>query len=85
MSGCRQFVTLLDAYADGELEPEHVLAWRSERWSPHPPLYYAVVKSTMAICGTQEACIRAPSVLCHAGIAALLVVHSLSSSPSLRV
>jgi anti-sigma factor RsiW len=25
MSGCRQFVTLLDAYADGELEPEHVL------------------------------------------------------------
>ena len=25
MSGCRKVVTLLDAYADGELEPEHVL------------------------------------------------------------
>lgn len=48
-----------------------VIAWRSERWSPHPPLYYAVVKATMAVCGSGEACVRAPSALAHAGAAAL--------------
>ncbi len=51
-----------------------VFTWTSERWSPHPPLYYAVVKASMAVCGATEACVRGPSALAHAGAAALAAV-----------
>lgn len=53
-----------------------ILAQRGEAYggAHHPPLYFVVVKGAMAVCGTSEACVRAPSVLADAGIAAVLVV-----------
>jgi 4-amino-4-deoxy-L-arabinose transferase-like glycosyltransferase len=53
-----------------------ILAQRGEAYggAHHPPLYFLVVKGAMALCGTSEACVRAPSVLADAGIAAVLVV-----------
>lgn len=50
MSGCREFVTLLDAYADGELEPEQVLTLEAHladcaSCSPRLQLEHAMKKS----------------------------------------
>lgn len=53
-----------------------ILAQRGEAYggAHHPPLYFLVVKGAMAVCGTSEGCVRAPSVLADAGIGAVLVV-----------
>lgn len=53
-----------------------ILAQRGEAYggAHHPPLYFLVVKGAMAVCGTGETCVRAPSVLADAGVGALLVL-----------
>lgn len=52
-----------------------ILAMRGEAFggAHHPPGYFLLLKGTMAICGAHEVCVRAPSVLGNAGIAAVLV------------
>lgn len=40
----------------------------------HPGGYFLVVKGAMAICGAREACVRMPSVLANAALAAVIVV-----------
>lgn len=53
-----------------------IFAMRNEAYggAHHPPGYFLVLKATMAVCGTSEACVRMPSVLANAGVAALVVV-----------
>ena len=52
-----------------------MLAMRSDRGtSVHPPLYSAVLRTTLSTCGVSETCVRLPSVLSAAAAAALLVM-----------
>lgn len=53
-----------------------ILAMRGEAFggAHHPPGYFLLLKGTIAICGVNEVCVRAPSVLANAAIAAALVV-----------
>ncbi|HWB77827.1 MAG TPA: glycosyltransferase family 39 protein [Nannocystaceae bacterium] len=40
----------------------------------HPGGYFLVVKAAMAICGAHETCVRLPSVLANAALAAVIVI-----------
>jgi uncharacterized membrane protein len=53
-----------------------ILAMRGEAYggAHHPPGYFLLLKATIGLCGTGEVCVRAPSVLANAGLAAVLVV-----------
>ncbi|MBC8072457.1 MAG: glycosyltransferase family 39 protein [Deltaproteobacteria bacterium] len=53
-----------------------MLAMRGEAFggAHHPPGYFLVVRGAMAVCGTHEVCVRAPSVLANAALAAVIVL-----------
>lgn len=61
---------------DAQRSVADIFAMRNEAYggAHHPPGYFLVLKATMAVCGTHEACVRMPSVLANAGVAALVVV-----------
>lgn len=53
-----------------------IIAMQDEAYggAHHPGGYFLVVKSAMGICGAREACVRMPSVLANAALAAVIVV-----------
>lgn len=53
-----------------------IFAMRGEAYggAHHPPGYFLLLEGTIAVCGTSEVCVRAPSVLANAGLAFVLVV-----------
>jgi uncharacterized membrane protein len=53
-----------------------IFAMRGEAFggAHHPPGYFLLVKGALAICGAHETCVRAPSVLANAALAAVIVV-----------
>ncbi|MBX7082084.1 MAG: glycosyltransferase family 39 protein [Nannocystaceae bacterium] len=53
-----------------------IFAMRGEAFggAHHPPGYFLLMKATLAVCGAAEPCVRAPSVLGNAALAAVLVL-----------
>ncbi len=53
-----------------------IVAMRNEAFggAHHPGGYFLVVKAAMAVCGSGEVCVRMPSVLANAGLAAVIVL-----------
>jgi len=61
---------------DARRDVVDIFAMRGEAYggAHHPPGYFLLLKATIAVCGTAEVCVRAPSVAANAGIAAMVVV-----------
>lgn len=61
---------------DARRELVDILAMRGEAYggAHHPGGYFLLLRGAIAICGTDEVCVRAPSVLANAGVAAIVVV-----------
>ncbi|MEM6293286.1 MAG: glycosyltransferase family 39 protein [Myxococcota bacterium] len=52
-----------------------MLAMRSDRGAAlHPPVYPALLRASIQVCGTSEVCVRAPSALAAAGACGALVM-----------